>query len=314
MLVGHKKQWNFLKNSFLTGRLSHAYLFSGPEKIGKKTVALEFVKFLHCQEKNFERRPCNFCPSCQQILKGIHPDALFLEPQGKKQEIQISQIRELIYKLSLKPSLSSFKTAIIDKAHLMDAQAQNCLLKTLEEPKGNTILILVTCHPEILFETIRSRVQEIKFFLNSKKEILEFLKKQGVSEEKAREIEEVALLRIGRVIEFLKNPEKLERERKEVLLISKILSSDIATRFQYAKKISNESPKEKIATWLRYFREQLLLKTKVLSEKSPLSFGHYSLSEIKKIIEELEKTYFLISTKNTNKRLALEMLMLNIKT
>jgi len=313
MIIGHQRQWEFLKKSLLLKRPSHGYLFSGPEGLGKKTVALEFVKLVHCQNPEFSKRPCNSCPSCKTFSKGVHPDALFLTLNEGHKEIQIEQIRDyLIYNLSLKPFVSSFKTAIIDQAHLMSPEAQNCLLKTLEEPKGSTIIILVTAHPEVLSETVLSRMQEIKFFPLSENETLEFLKTQKVFGEKAKIILQASLGKPAKIIEFLRTPEKLEEESKQIQFFSKLLRSDIGTRFQYAKEISQKPQAEIFEIWLRYLRKVLFAKTKKLSGTVIPELDKYSLSEIKRIIEELETMNFLISTKNVNKRLALEILMLKI--
>jgi len=121
MIIGHQKQWEFLKFLVKIKKIPHALLFVGPEKIGKKTLALEFASLI-----------------LKQSLRG-HPDFVFLEPING--EIKISQIRELILRLSLKKSSAPFKIVIIDNAHLMNFQAQNCFLKTLEEPKGESVLI-----------------------------------------------------------------------------------------------------------------------------------------------------------------------------
>lgn len=289
MIINHYKQWKFLKNALQERRASHFYLFSGPESVGKKTFAFDLVGF----KKN-------------------HPDFFLVEPELGKKDIQISQIRGLVYRLSLKPFVADYKIAIIDQAHLMNTQAQNCLLKTLEEPKGNTILFLITEHPEVLLETIRSRAQEIKFYPLSNKEIEKFLLEQGLPRPKAREIAFWSLGRPGKALEFLKEPEKLLKEKKQARDFSRILKKDLAARFQYAKSISDKSLKQIFEIWLKYLRQTLIKKIKISAPIKVSIFDDFSLEQIKKAIKQIEKTNFLISTKNINKRLALETLMLNI--
>lgn len=314
MLVGHQKQWQFLKRSAELQKLSHAYLFSGPEQVGKKRVAFEFVKFLHCSEKDAKKRPCNVCDSCQAVSKGIHSDALFLEPEQEKREIQISQIRELIYKLCLKPFLSKHKTAIVNQADLMNVQAQNCFLKTLEEPQGNTVLILIAKNPEVLLETIRSRVQEVKFYPVPEKEIENFLANMGVPKSRIRQILEICLGRPGRALELIQNSQELERQQRQAEEFIKVLNSDLASRFQYAHLLSKTDLKETLEPLLIYLRELLFFKAGAL--KNPVflsdSLSKASLSQIKKTIEFLLLANFLITTKNINRRLALETLMLQL--
>ena len=158
MLVGHKIQREFLKKSFEISRVSHAYLFSGVDGLGKKAVALEFIRMINNQGKD---------------LPKSQPDLIVIEPQ--QGAIQISQIREMQKALSLRPFSAPFKAAIIDEAEKMTAQAQNCLLKTLEEPKGQAVLILISSKPEMLLETVRSRTQSLKFYPVSSEEMRAFL-------------------------------------------------------------------------------------------------------------------------------------------
>lgn len=332
MLVGHQKQWQFLRESFRLGRLPHAFLFQGPEKSGKKTLAREFVKLINCRNPDFSLKsgaePCQKCLSCQAIEKGIYPDFIFIEPVGK--EIQISQIRDLSLRLAEKPSFSRYKSAILDQVHLMNQEAQNSFLKTLEEPKGNTILILITEYPERLFPTILSRVQKIKFYPPKKEEIKNFLKENGFSKEKREEIWSISLGKTGSVIDFLKNPEKIKERKEKIKEMIKIINSPFFSRFQYAKELSRkEDLKEILDIWLNYFRKILLLKINPAKSKMPevfaVPFGgtfngvkgktitsQYSLSKTKEILHEIEKIIFLFSTTNINKKLALEMIMLKI--
>jgi len=288
MLIGHQKQWEFLKKSAEIGKLSHALLFSGQEKLGKKTIALKFVKFLFGQE----------------ILNPPHPDFIFVEPE--KKEIQISQIRDLSWKLALKPFTASFKAAIIDQAHLMNQEAQNCFLKTLEEPKGKTILILITEYPEFLFPTIRSRCEVIKFYPVPKKEIENYLKKQEIKEREAQIISQISQGKPGVAIDFLNQTQKLKKREELINELIKLIKSDLIARFQYAKKISKRPDlKEILNIWLAYCRENLI-------SQLHLKANQLRLKKLKNILQKIQSTNFLISTTNVNPRLALEILMLEL--
>ena len=291
MIVGHQKQWQFLKKSAELGRLAHAYLFTGQEKLGKKTLALEWISLLFGQ------------PSTR-LLMGVHPDFILITPIQK--EIQISQIKDLNYRLSLRPYLASFKTAIIDQAHSMNQEAQNCFLKTLEEPRGNTILILISEYPEFLFPTIRSRSEIIKFYPLAKKEIENYLKEQGVEEKKAQVISQISQGKPGKAIDFLYLPQKLKEREALLNELIKLTKLDLTSRFQYAQKISQMPDlKEILNIWLSYFRENLI--SSLNSKVAPWKIGRLA-----KILEKIQETFFLISTTNVNPRLALETLMLEI--
>ncbi len=315
MILGHQKQWQFLKNSHKLGKLSHAYLFSGPESIGKKTLAVEFIKFLNCQAEKSSLKPCQGCRSCRDIEKGAYPDFILIEPEVSpstkistgKEEIKIAQIRKMENYLSLCPYLSSFKVAVIDKAHCMTQEAQNSFLKTLEEPKGNTLFILVTEYPETLLATVLSRVQKINFYPVKREEIEGYLKSENVSQEKAKEITELSLGKPGRAIDFIKNPQKLEEVKNKIKEIDKVAKSALYYRFQYVKNLTErkENLREILDIWLRYFRKLLIIRIK--EQK-----GSYSLTKLKTIIENLSKTQLLLSTTNVNPKLALEVLMLEL--
>lgn len=291
MIIGHQKQWQLFKRLAETNQLASAYLFVGQEKLGKRKLALEWASFIFQED----------------LEKKSHSDFLLVEPQGK--EIQISQIRDLIWRMSLKPFSAPFKTAIIDQAHLMNSEAQSAFLKTLEEPKGNTLLVLISEHPEYLFPTIRSRVQTYKFYPVEKAEIADFLLKEGISAKQAKEITQISLGRPGIALDFAKDPQRLKdflEKRKE---LEKIMNSDLAFRFQSAKVLSQEPEelREILDVWLAYFRGILLERVEKPKVESP-----YSFTRLKSIINLIQSTRNLVLTTNANPRLALETLMLEV--
>jgi len=296
MLIGHQKIWQFLIKSVENKKIPHALLFSGENQLGKKTLAFEFIKWLFNDD----------------ILKRQHPDFVFIEPV--KKEIQISQIRELIWKLSLKPQIAPFKIALIDQSHFMNQEAQSAFLKTLEEPRGNTILILVSEYPEMLFPTILSRVQKIQFYPLSSAEIENYLKTQGISEQKLKEITRISMGRPGKAIDFISDSKKLEVRAQKIKELIKILSFPLALRFRYAKDLSSRLPvgpsdlREILNIWLDYFRNLLIDSIK----KQQSTKNQYSLGKLKNILQLIQRTNFLISTTNINPRLALEILMLEL--
>ena len=278
MLIGHQKQWNFLKKITEVNKISHSYLFIGQEKLGKKKVALEWASLLFNENINFK--------------KSYNPDLLLVEPDGK--EIKISQIRELIQKFSLKFYSAPFKIAIIDKAHLMNKEAQNALLKTLEEPKGKTILILITEFPEMLFSTILSRVQVVKFYPVKQEEIIKYLKKQEIKDREVEEISKTARGKPGLAIDFFLEPNKLENEKKIIKELINISKASLSIRFQYVKKLAEkEDVRDILNIWLKYFRDTDIYK-------------------FKNIIKQIQEINFLLSKANINPKLALEVLILEL--
>jgi len=321
MILGHQNQWNFLTKAAELGRLPHALLFSGQKQLGKRTLAVEFAKFLNCQSES--KKPCQTCRNCRDISKGIFPDFIFIKPETfinprtKKvelaREIKISQIKELIGKLSFHSYSSFFKIAVLDDAHLMNEEAQNCFLKFLEEPKRRSILILVTEYPDTLLPTIVSRVQKIKFFPVKDGEIKDYFLSQKVSEEKANELSSLSFGKPGRALDFYLNPEKMEEEKKIVSDLIKISRFELSFRFQYVKSFSDLSAgnlKKILDIWLIYFRSALL--SRFMGGKKTENFSHYSLFKIKKIIKNIQDTEFLISSFNVNLKSAFENLLIKM--
>jgi len=335
MLIGHQNQWNFLTKAAELRRIPHALLFSGQGQIGKRTLAIEFAKFLNClstprpggkglaETLAKKEKPCQFCRNCQDIEKGIFPDFIIVRPDvsiGHRsghsvtgREIKLSQIKELIGKLSFYPYSSLFKIAVIDDAHLMNKDAQNCFLKFLEEPRGKSILILITEYPDTLLPTIISRVQEIKFFPVKNKEIKKYFLSQKVSEKKADEISSFSFGKPGRALEFYLNPGKIEEERKIISDLIKLSQSALSFRFNYVKNFSDLSTvnfKKILDIWLIHFRSLLL--SHFDNKKEVEGFVSYPLDKIMKIIKDIQETEFLISSFNINLKLAFENLLIEL--
>jgi len=160
-IVGHETITRHLEKEIVGDEMSHAYLFSGMDGIGKKKTAKEFAKALLCL--NNEEKPCGHCPVCIQIDHENHPDVLVIGTKTGETSIKISQVREMISDLSVKPYSGNWRIVIIDEAERMTPEAQNSLLKSLEEPLSYNIFILITSHPQSILPTIRSRCQSYHF-------------------------------------------------------------------------------------------------------------------------------------------------------
>ncbi|MBQ3509916.1 MAG: DNA polymerase III subunit delta' [Peptococcaceae bacterium] len=175
-IQGQEKAIHILQCAIQNRHIAHAYLFAGPEGVGKKQTALALAQYLNCAAPDLNTfTSCGNCPSCIQSVSGSQPDILMLEPDGAS--IKIEQIRTLLSKVSLRSYENAYKVIIINDAHLMTEQAANCLLKTLEEPTDNTVFILITAQVQNLPVTILSRCQQISFHLLSPSVIQDILQK-----------------------------------------------------------------------------------------------------------------------------------------
>jgi len=299
MIIGNEKKIDMLRQIIKSNNIPHAMIFSGPEMIGKKKIAIEFIKNIFCEELCGE---CYFCKSIE-----YNPDINIISPVDGN--IEIEEIRKAKERLSLKPYYNKIKALIIDDSHLMKSDAQNALLKMLEEPKGDTLIIFITPFREMLLKTIRSRAQEIKFSLVGNEEIEKYLISLGASSKKAKEISLISSGQIGKAINFFEDKSKMDFFNKSIEDIIFLSRSNISQRFQYAEKLKDDKIKiiEILDIWERFLRREILLK--IFNYKSSVN---YSLQKTKELIDELEKIKYIIESSNINKRIAFESLLIKL--
>jgi DNA polymerase-3 subunit gamma/tau len=178
-VIGQEHVTRTLANAIVSGRVAHAYIFSGARGVGKTTTARILAKALNCA-KGPAAEPCNECDSCREISAGSSMDVIEIDAASNR---GIDQIRELREMVRYAPASSRYKVVILDEAHMLTDEASNALLKTLEEPPDRVVFILATTEPDELAETIRSRSQHFHFRALSFAEITAALG-QIVSQEK----------------------------------------------------------------------------------------------------------------------------------
>lgn len=180
---GHDRAVESIRRAMAGGRLPHAFLFVGPEGIGKLAFALKLAQTLLCERvPEAEMAPCGACPGCVQVLGGTHPDLLRVARPEEKHELPIRVIRDLCLDLGLKPARGGHKVAIVDDADDMNDEAANAFLKTLEEPPPGSVLILIGTSPETQLDTIISRCRVVRFDALPAEELAAVLLEQGVVE------------------------------------------------------------------------------------------------------------------------------------
>jgi len=159
-LVGQETVVTSLRRALDSGRLPHALLFHGPKGVGKASSAGLLAQALNCATSDFVDA-CGSCVSCRKVARGLHPDVLWIEPDGAY--IKVAQVRDVVAAVSYRPYEGRRRVVVVDEAHRMNASAQNALLKTLEEPPPSSVLVLVTPAPSSLLPTVRSRCQPLRF-------------------------------------------------------------------------------------------------------------------------------------------------------
>lgn len=169
-----------------TAKIPNALLFSGAKGTGKKEAAMEFVKTCNCVSTS--SRPCSTCPSCKKIDSGMHPDMIFMGPAENKKIISIAQIREMGQRISARPNEAKYRMVCIKDADMMNVQAQNGLLKVLEEPPDKTFFVLLATHTAPLLPTILSRCRKFNFHPVSTDRIRQILTSQYDLDDKTAHI------------------------------------------------------------------------------------------------------------------------------
>jgi DNA polymerase-3 subunit delta' len=221
-IAGHAAQLATLRQALERNRLHHAYVFVGPEGIGKRTIALALAKAVHCRETSSDF--CGACPSCINIENRNHPDVRLVEPLAGKKEISIEQVRTLEKELNYRAFSGKRKLAIIDPAELMNLSAQNALLKTLEEPPAGSVLILIASSAGGLLPTVLSRCLRLAFSPVNEAEMTRYLvERRSMSAERARAMAAVSLGSFGRAL----NEEIEELAEKRTVWIEALSAAKI---------------------------------------------------------------------------------------
>src|SRR6266436_3164528 len=220
-IVGHEHAIHTLRRALAAQRVRHAYLFTGPEHIGKALLAQRFAQTLLCtggtDPHDAPQNPCNACLSCRKVMHGNHPDVHYISRSPDKQFILIEQVRELQGEASRKTLEGRRNIFIIQGMHEMNIQAANCLLKTLEEPEPDVVLLLTVPDPGLLLPTILSRVQQVSMHLLTSTQIREALEQLWkVEPREANVIAALAAGRMGWAVQAVED-ENLLAERKEQL-------------------------------------------------------------------------------------------------
>ncbi len=246
-VIGQENIIRLLKNSLQDGRMAHAYLFAGPDGIGKTMVAKTLAQALNCKREGGDA--CARCPACRRIENFSHPDVTWVRPMGLSRQVGIDDIRRLRRQISLKPYQGRMKVYLITEADRMTAQASNALLKTLEEPPANSILILLTSHPASLLPTIISRCQMMRFSPLNPGRIEDYLvKKLNLSSPKARLLSRLSEGRLGKALSL---QEKAVWEEREKILN---LGSQISAQDDLEKLLEVAA---EIVEWVSNFKQEL---------------------------------------------------------
>ena len=315
-IIGQGLAIDLLRKAIEEKRLAHAYLFLGPEGVGKSLAARTFAKALNCETAPAE--PCGECVSCKKIEAGRHPDVVTLSPEGKSLQIGIDSIRKAEEAMSFKPYEGRKKVFIIDGADRMTEQAANSLLKTLEEPPRETVIVLLASNAFHIQPTIMSRCQRVFFHPLSERQIMkELIERYGLDEKRAMCVARFSEGRLGKAIEVL--------EGEELSMRNRIVEDFISARpFNYEDGWLYAEPRQQINEALNalavYFRDLLVFN---LSKDQGLlvnldkaadiarDAARFPVEKLERIIETIAATQDEIK-RNANVKVALSRMRLYI--
>jgi DNA polymerase-3 subunit delta' len=315
-IIGHDRQKDLLRRVLSSGRLPHAYLFEGPAGVGKRLMALALARAIFCQNGT----GCGDCAACRKVDHHNHPDLHFVEADGNN--IKIEQIRTMQKELSYRPLEAPKKICVIDDAEKLNLAAGNALLKTLEEPTANTLIILLTAQPDALLSTVRSRCQRLPFARIERKRLMEVLCEQLAIDETQAHI--LTSLANGSFKKALGKDRDLYIDGRRDLLktLTGLSPGSILPLFRFAEKLAQDKEMlpEILEIFQAFYRDLLLyrhgrpeseLVNIDLMEKIHRVANNESTPSLLGKLSALNQTRRQLA-RNVNRQLALEVLLMHL--
>ncbi len=327
-MIGHDHAIHTLRRALTSQRVRHAYLFTGPEHIGKALLARRFAQTLLCtggpDPTVAPQNPCQTCLSCRKVLHNNHPDVHYIARPPDRQFIVIDQVRALQSDTARKTMEGRRNIFIIEGMHEMNLQAANCLLKTLEEPEPDVVLLLTVPDPGVLLQTILSRVQQVPMHLLTTAQIRQALQERWrVADEDAALISALAAGRMGWAVQAVEDDDLLSERQSQLETLTRVPSLSRVQRFDIAQKFSTESDKIKgmLELWLLWWRDLIFAANNCPDLVVNVDMRALLQKQAAKIspVESLRVIHTILRTlealdQNVNARMALEVLMLDVPT
>ncbi len=321
-MLGHRWAVDLLQAHVQQDRVRHAYLFAGPKGVGRRTLARRFAQALNCTEPPSPGVACGSCRDCRQFDQMQHPDLSLVQPEAGAMVVKVDQIRELQHRLHLAPYQARFRVALLLQFEKATASASNALLKTLEEPPSQVVLLLTAESGELLLPTIVSRCEVVRLRPLPVDEIRAGLQEQwGVEANEAVRLARLSQGRPGFARYLQSHPEFIEQLDAWLDAQIALLGSDRAARFAYAEKLYRDSDEARstLEAWLVLWRD---IFRKAAGAKVELSYqgraaqietlaDQVGLDGARRALQALGRTLEMMD-KNVNLRLALEVLMLDL--
>lgn len=323
-IIGNNQIKEHMKRAVKTGKVSHAYIIDGPLSSGKLMLAKAFAQMLQC-ENPMENGPCHNCHSCRQIQNGNSPDVIFVEHE-KTAIIGVEDVRSQINTdIIIRPYDSKYKIYIIDEAEKMNVQAQNAILKTIEEPPEYAIIMLLTTNGMGFLPTILSRCVRLEMKPVDRDVIVDYLLKNRLcdADYRAKEVAAFSMGAVGRAINLASSEEFNQLKDSAVDTMKHIYELDMAQISAKIKEIMDyeERLDEYLDIMMIWYRDILMYKTTM--DVGLLVFQNQvydikrradrsSYNDLKKCLGFIDEARLRLSS-NVNKEMTIELMLLNIK-
>ena len=319
-ILGNNQVKNNIKTAIENGNVNHAYIICGPEGSGKRLIADVFAKALQCEGDN---KPCGMCQSCRMTDSGNNPDILYPVPL-KTKYLGVDDVRDQLVKpSSIKPYMFKHKVFIIDDADKMTVQAQNAFLKTLEEPSGFSVFLLLAERLDTFLTTVLSRCVILRTESISSGSIYSLLLSKGIDESTASIASENARGSVGEALSLVEDEEFIAMREDVINILSGIYDKnnvEVMLLGNYFKNTYKEN-KHLIDIFYLWFRDLLAAKTTndenyiIQKDKKDIIFEAAEKETVNGLIKKMEAVKNTASNikRNASFQTVMEVMLMNIK-
>ncbi len=304
MLYGNLRVRSYFENIVKRGRLAHAYLFYGPDGVGKRSYAVGFAQAILCPTAGQKAHVSDECRVCSAVTAGSHPAVYFIRPdsEGSRPLISVAAIRVLRRALTLKAFVGEKRVVIVDGAEYMNREAANAFLKTLEEPYPGIHFFMITASLSMLPETIISRSERVRFTLLSDKDIVSVLKERGVTEKQAASVVKYSFGRPAWAVRYSEDEKLLSIAEAAMKDARSLVSPYLSMRMKVAAGFPMDAQEAAVSLqrWILALGEVLKKQVRDGDDKAVVTA---------RFLSDCFRLASIIKNTNANPRLALESIV-----
>jgi DNA polymerase-3 subunit delta' len=321
-IIGHNWAVDLLAEHIARRQERHAYLITGPRGVGRRTLALRFAQGLNCERPPSPGQPCLDCKTCQRIGAMQHPDLSVVQAEHEGEVLRIDQVRDLQHSLALAPYEARYRVALLLRFEEAHASAANAMLKTLEEPPAQVVVLLTAMSAESLLPTIVSRCEVIRLRPLSLEDTSQGLQEvKHLPAETANQLAHISAGRPGYALRLYTQPHLLEQRVVYIEEQFQLLSSSLHQRFAFVAERMNarDELRDELQVWITLWRDALIYASSLAGSITNIDYadqlqqlaGSISLDAALRYIMAIERTIDRIDH-NVNTRLALEVLVMDL--